>query len=333
MLDGKSILITGGTGSFGTCFIKKIFENYRPERVIIYSRDEFKQYCVRKELEGLNGALRFFIGDVRDRKRLYRAFKNVDYVVHAAALKQVPSCEYNPFEAVKTNIDGAQNVVDAAIDRGVKKVVALSTDKAVNPINLYGATKLASDKIFISSNSYSGKNGTIFSVVRYGNVSGSRGSVIPFFRNLIKKGTEELPITDMSMTRFWITLEEAADLVFKAFEKSRGGETFVSKIPSYKITDLAKAIGGDKISLKEVGIREGEKLHEAMITEYDSMTTYEYDGYFTIFPQFRWWKPSGHLTNGGKKVEKFFRYTSDTNDTWLGVRELRERLKAIPQQK
>lgn len=265
MLNNKSILITGGTGSFGQKFIEIIFERYNPSRVIIYSRDEFKQDMVRKAFlpkltEEQFKRLRFFIGDVRDKDRLYRAFKNVDYVIHAAAMKQVPACEYNPFEAIKTNIHGAQNVVDAALDCGVKKVVALSTDKAVNPINLYGGTKLVSDKLFVSANAYSGMDGTIFSVVRYGNVAGSRGSVIPFFQELIDKGEKKLPITDFRMTRFWITLEDGVELVFKALEESKGGETYISKIPSFKITDLAKAMLVD-CELKEVGIREGEKLH------------------------------------------------------------------------
>ncbi len=327
MLNGKSILITGGTGSFGKHFIKRMFERYKPSRVIIYSRDEYKQYVAKQELAYLNGALRFFIGDVRDKERLYRAFKGVDFVVHAAALKQVPACEYNPFEAVKTNINGAQNIVDAAIDCGVKKVVALSTDKAVNPINLYGATKLASDKIFISSNAYSGNDGTIFSVVRYGNVSGSRGSVIPFFRKLLKENKGVIPITDFRMTRFWITLDEACDLVFKAFEKSKGGETFISKIPSYKITDLAKAIAPD-FEQKEVGIREGEKLHEVMITEYDSLYTYKYDGYFVIYPHFKWWD-SDKIDRSGVLVKEFFRYASDLNDEWLSVEDLKKRLLSV----
>ena len=278
MLNNKTILITGGTGSFGKSFTKMILKKYSPRKVIIFSRDEFKQDLFKKEIsiempEKLS-KLRFFIGDVRDKDRLYRAFDGVDYVVHAAAMKQVPACEYNPFEAIMTNINGAQNVVDAAIDRKVRKVVALSTDKAVNPINLYGGTKLVSDKLFISANAYAADKGTIFSVVRYGNVAGSRGSVIPFFKDLIEKGVDELPITDFNMTRFWISLEEGIDLVLKALEESKGGETYISKIPSFKITDLAEAmLPGCK--LKHVGIREGEKLHEEMVTKDDSRTTYE----------------------------------------------------------
>ena len=283
MLNNKTILITGGTGSFGKSFTKMILKKYSPRKVIIFSRDEFKQDLFKKEIsiempEKLS-KLRFFIGDVRDKNRLYRAFDGVDYVVHAAAMKQVPACEYNPFEAIMTNINGAQNVVDAAIDRKVRKVVALSTDKAVNPINLYGGTKLVSDKLFISANAYAADKGTIFSVVRYGNVAGSRGSVIPFFKDLIEKGVDELPITDFNMTRFWISLEEGIDLVLKALEESKGGETYISKIPSFKITDLAEAmLPGCK--LKHVGIREGEKLHEVMVTKDDSRTTYEYEKHY-----------------------------------------------------
>ena len=233
VLNNKSILITGGTGSFGKCFIERILKEYDPKRIVIYSRDEFKQDLMRKEFSNKYpekvSKLRFFIGDVRDKERLYRAFKGIDYVIHAAAMKQVPACEYNPFEAIKTNINGAQNIVDAAIDCNVEKVVALSTDKAVNPINLYGGTKLVSDKLFISANAYSGGEGTIFSVVRYGNVAGSRGSVIPFFKKLIEEGNKKLPITDFGMTRFWITLDEGVDLVFKALKESKGGETYISK--------------------------------------------------------------------------------------------------------
>ncbi|WP_333638035.1 UDP-N-acetylglucosamine 4,6-dehydratase (inverting) [Tissierella praeacuta] len=330
MLNNKSILITGGTGSFGQKFIEMIFDSYNPSRIIIYSRDEFKQDMVRKRFSSKLtkeqfSKLRFFIGDVRDKDRLYRAFRCVDYVIHAAAMKQVPACEYNPFEAIKTNVHGAQNIIDAALDRGVKKVVALSTDKAVNPINLYGGTKLVSDKLFISANAYSGGKGTIFSVVRYGNVAGSRGSVIPFFKELIKKGEKELPITDFRMTRFWITLEEGVKLVFKALEESKGGETYISKIPSFKITDLAKAILTN-CELKEVGIREGEKLHEVMITKDDSRMTYEYDKHYIIYPHFDWWSSERFFTNGGQPIEDGFEYNSGTNKEWLGVEELRELL-------
>ncbi len=325
MLNDKTILITGGTGSFGNKFIEMVFKKYKPKKVIIYSRDEYKQFIVRQRFKDYQKYLRFFIGDVRDKDRLYRAFNGVDYVIHAAALKQVPACEYNPFEAIKTNIHGAQNVIDAALDRGVKKVIALSTDKAVNPINLYGGTKLVSDKLFISANAYSGGKGTRFSVVRYGNVAGSRGSVIPFFKQLIEKGVRELPITDFRMTRFWITLEEGVNLVFKALEEAKGGETYISKIPSFKIVDLAKAMC-PVAKLKEVGIREGEKLHEVMISKDDSRYAYEYDKHYIIYPHFDWWSSERHFTNGGKLVEEGFEYNSGTNTEWLTIEQLRNLL-------
>jgi UDP-N-acetylglucosamine 4,6-dehydratase/5-epimerase len=325
MLDDKTILITGGTGSFGNAFVKKIFENHNPKKVIIYSRDEYKQFVMKKSLPDYEDRIRFFIGDVRDRERLYLALSHVDYVVHAAALKQVPACEYNPSEAIRTNITGAENVIDAAIRRNVSKVVALSTDKAVNPVNLYGATKLASDKLFIAANAYSAHSDTIFSVVRYGNVAGSRGSVIPFFKNLIDKESNHLPITDDRMTRFWITLDEAVDLVFKALNESKGGETYISKIPSFKIPDLAQAMAPET-QQKTVGIREGEKLHEVMITETDSAHSYEYDNHYIIYPDFEWWTFDDHFTAGGKKVEESYRYASDTNAQWLNVEQLRERV-------
>jgi len=332
MLNNKSILITGGTGSFGKKFTEMILEKYNPKKIIIYSRDEFKQDLMKKDFikkypEKVN-KLRFFIGDVRDKDRLYRAFNGVDYVIHAAAMKQVPACEYNPFEAIKTNIHGAQNIIDAAIDKGVKKVVALSTDKAVNPINLYGGTKLVSDKLFISANAYTGESGTIFSVVRYGNVAGSRGSVIPFFDNLLTNGADELPITDFGMTRFWITLEEGVELVFKALDESKGGETYISKIPSFRITDLAKAMKND-IKMKEVGIREGEKIHEVMITKDDSRTTYEYEKHYIIYPHFEWWNFEKYFTLGGKLIENGFEYNSGNNIEWLSIRKLREELAKL----
>jgi UDP-N-acetylglucosamine 4,6-dehydratase (inverting) len=332
-LNNKSILITGGTGSFGKKFIEMIFAKYTPARVIIYSRDEFKQDLVHKSFCSKLTAeqfskLRFFIGDVRDKDRLYRAFRDVDYVIHAAAMKQVPACEYNPFEAIKTNIYGAQNVIDAALDRGVEKVVALSTDKAANPINLYGGTKLVSDKLFLSANAYSGSKGTIFSVVRYGNVAGSRGSVIPFFKSLIEKGEKELPVTDVRMTRFWITLEEGVDLVIKALDESKGGETYISKIPSFKITDLAEAMLPGS-TIREVGIREGEKLHEVMVTKDDSRKTYEYDKHYIIYPHFDWWNTANYFTNGGRLIEDGFEYSSGTNSEWISVESLKERIKHI----
>lgn len=335
MLNGKSILITGGTGSFGKKFIEMIFASYDPERVIILSRDEFKQSQVKtlfseKLTSKQMSKLRFFIGDVRDKERLYRAFKGVDYVIHAAAMKQVPASEYNPTEAIKTNINGAMNVIDAALDCNVKKVVALSTDKAVNPINLYGGTKLVSDKLFISANAYSGKSGTIFSAVRYGNVAGSRGSVIPFFQNLLDHGETELPVTDFDMTRFWITLEEGVELVFKALKESKGGETYISKIPSFKITDLAEAMNPTG-TMKEVGIREGEKLDEVMVTKDDSRTTYEYEKHYIVYPNFEWWNEEDYFAPGGKVIEPGFEYNSGTNSEWLSVEELREALSKLGQ--
>lgn len=329
MLNNKTILITGGTGSFGHQFVSYVLEHYEPKKVIIYSRDEYKQFVMQNEYKDHPQVdkLRFFIGDVRDKDRLYRAFDGVDYVVHAAALKQVPACEYNPMEAVKTNINGAMNVVDAALDCGVKRVVALSTDKSVNPINLYGGTKLVSDKLFIAANAYAGYKDVNFSVVRYGNVAGSRGSVIPFFRNIIENGGTALPITDYRMTRFWISLEEGVQLVIKALAEAKGGETFISKIPSFKITDLAQAMLPG-CEMPEVGIREGEKLHEVMVTREDSMMTYEYEKHFIIYPHFEWWD-TNRIIAGGKKVEQGFEYSSGSNTEWLGVEELEQRLKYV----
>lgn len=329
MLNGKNILVTGGTGSFGKKFLEMVFERYNPNKVIIYSRDEYKQSVMKTEFADKvdMGKVRFFIGDVRDKDRLYRAFENVDYVIHAAAMKQVPTCEYNPMEAVKTNIHGAQNVIDAALDRNVKRVVALSTDKAVNPINLYGGTKLVSDKLFIAANAYTGYKDTRFSVVRYGNVAGSRGSVIPIWQNIINQGGKKLGVTDMRMTRFWITLEQGVELVFKALEESKGGETYISKIPSFHIGDLAKAMLPD-CEIDEIGIREGEKLHEVMVTKDDSWTTYEYDKHYIIYPHYEWAEATNILP-GGKKVEEGFEYDSGTNKEWLSVEDLREELKKI----
>ena len=330
MLNNKTILITGGTGSFGKKFLEMILDRYDPHRIIIYSRDEYKQSVMKAEYSKKYdmSKVRFFIGDVRDKDRLYRAFDHVDYVIHAAAMKHVPTCEYNPFEAIKTNIHGAQNVIDAAIDRGVKKVVALSTDKAVNPINLYGGTKLVSDKLFITANAYSKISKTKFSVVRYGNVAGSRGSIIPIFKNIIDNGGNELPITDMRMTRFWITLEQGVELVFKALAESEGGETYISKIPSFHISDLAEAmLPGCKI--KEIGIREGEKLHEVMVTKDDCRSTYEFDKHYIIYPHFEWWDESRNDRSGGKLVEDGFEYSSANNSQWLSVEQIREQLKKI----
>jgi UDP-N-acetylglucosamine 4,6-dehydratase (inverting) len=283
---------------------------------------------MRRQFAKYDDKLRFFIGDVRDRDRLARAFTGIDVVIHAAALKHVPVAEYNPLEAIKTNIHGAENVIDAALDRGVQKVVALSTDKAVNPVNLYGATKLVSDKLFVSSNAYSGKTGTVFSVVRYGNVAGSRGSVIPFFKSLIDQGEKILPITDFRMTRFLITLDQGVNLVFRALTEAKGGEIYVSKIPSLKVTDLAKAMH-PKAELKEIGIREGEKLHEVMITEEDSIFTHDYGDHYIIYPNFDWWKPEIHLKPGSKKVSQGFRYASDLNDMWLDIPQIQDFLKTV----
>lgn len=327
MLNNKSILITGGTGSFGKAFTRYVLEHYDPKKIIIYSRDEFKQFNMQNEFKEYASKLRFFIGDVRDKERLTRAFEGVDYVVHAAALKQVPACEYNPAEAIKTNIHGAQNVIDAALDTGVKKVVALSTDKAVNPVNLYGGTKLVSDKLFIAANAYAGSKDVCFSIVRYGNVAGSRGSVIPFFHNIIENGGTKLPVTDYRMTRFWISLRQGVELVIKALEEAKGGETFISKIPSFKVTDLAQAmLPGCK--MPEVGIREGEKLHEIMITVEDSSHTYEYDKHFIVYPQMVWSEHKKAVPTG-KKVPEGFSYSSGNNTEWLSVEQIRELLKGM----
>lgn len=331
MLNGKIILITGGTGSFGKKFLEKVFCEYHPKKIIIYSRDEYKQSVMKLEYaDKLDlSRVRFLIGDVRDKERMARAFKGVDYVIHAAAMKQVPTCEYNPMEAIKTNIHGAQNVIDAALESGVKKVVALSTDKAVNPINLYGGTKLVSDKLFIAANAYNGDNyNTVFSVVRYGNVAGSRGSVIPIWKKMIEDGSDTLGVTDMRMTRFWITLDQGVDLVFKALSESKGGETYISKIPSFHIGDLAQAmLPGCKID--EIGIREGEKLHEVMITKDDSYMTYEYENHYIIYPHFEWWNFEDHFLPGGIKVKDGFEYNSGNNTNWLSVKELQNALRNL----
>lgn len=327
MLNGKTILITGGTGSFGNHFTDYVLTHYKPKKIIIYSRDEFKQFNMRNRLMKYDSVMRYFIGDVRDEARMRRAFGGVDYVIHAAALKQVPACEYNPNEAIKTNIHGAMNVIEAALDTGVKRVVALSTDKAVNPVNLYGGTKLVSDKLFIAANAYSGFKDTRFAIVRYGNVAGSRGSVIPFFRDLVSAGETELPITDFKMTRFWISLEQGVELVIKALTESKGGETFIAKIPSFKITDLAKAILPE-CTIKEVGIREGEKLHEVMITKEDAPYTYEYDRYFVVYPHMSWWTED-RTVPGGKPVPPRFEYSSGTNNQWLSVEDLHVYLASV----
>lgn len=320
MLKNSTILVTGGTGSFGHTFLPMTLAKYDPRKIIVFSRDEMKQWEMAKLFQG-DPRVRFFIGDVRDRERLYRALDGVDYVVHAAATKIVPTAEYNPFECVKTNVNGAMNLVDACIDRGVKRVVALSTDKASSPVNLYGATKLVSDKLFIAGNSYSGTHDTRFGVVRYGNVMGSRGSVIPFFMAIRDKGS--LPITDARMTRFMITLEQGIELVWHAFDDMEGGETYVKKIPSMKVVDLAKAISPDA-QLEIVGIRPGEKLHEQMISEEESAHTYEYPEHFKILPPINNWSNCGRRIKDGRKVADRFRYTSDNNSEWMTAAQLQD---------
>ena len=323
MFDNANILITGGTGSFGQEFVSKILKDYSPKRLIVFSRDEIKQWEMAK-LYPDSKVLRFFIGDVRDKDRLHRALAGVDYVVHAAATKIVPTAEYNPFECVKTNVMGAMNVIDTTIDQKVKKVIALSIDKASSPINLYGATKLASDKLFTASNAYAGEHGTRFSVVRYGNVMGSRGSVIPFF--LSQRNSGELPITDFRMTRFLISLPEAVETVISAFKKMHGSEIFVRKIPSIKIIDLAKAIGPN-CNLKEIGMRPGEKLHEQLISLDEAPYTYEFDNYFKILSPIYNFGSFSKRTEGGKKVNEEFFYTSENNLEWVNNETLIDWLK------
>lgn len=318
-MENSVILITGGTGSFGHAFIPMTLEKFNPKKLIIYSRDEMKQWEMGKRF-GNDPRIRFFIGDVRDRERLYRALNGVDHVVHAAATKIVPTAEYNPFECVKTNINGAMNVIDAAIDNKVSGVVALSTDKASSPINLYGATKLASDKLFIAGNNYSGLAPTRFSVVRYGNVMGSRGSVIPFFESIKDSGV--VPITDARMTRFMITLEEGVELVWHAFSDMVGGEIYVKKIPSMKVTDLASVVAPNARQ-EIVGARPGEKLAEQMIGPEDANFTYEYDGYFKILPQIDGWDPDADRIGNGTKVPSDFSYVSDSNSSWMTKDNLR----------
>ena len=333
MLNNKSILITGGTGSFGKQFIKKVLDQFQPSKLIVFSRDELKQSELQEAYPDVNNSpLRFFIGDIRDYPRLEMAMEGVDIVIHAAALKQVPAAEYNPFEAVKTNIIGSQNVIDAAISKRVKKVIALSTDKAAAPINLYGATKLTSDKLFVAANNYKGKNDIKFSVVRYGNVMGSRGSVVPFF--LKKKNMGILPITDKRMTRFNISLDEGVDFVLQSLERMWGGEIFVPKIPSYKITDIAKAVAPEA-KLDFVGIRPGEKLHEEMITETDSLNTAEFRGFYIILPNSTRidWSTKDLLKkdsdNIGRMCEEGFTYNSKHNKDFLTVDQLRKIIKKL----
>ena len=325
MLKNSSILITGGTGSFGQCFVALTLKKYNPKRLVVFSRDEMKQWEMAKKFND-DSRIRFFIGDVRDKERLHRALHGVNFVVHAAATKIVPTAEYNPFECIKTNINGAMNLIEACIDQNVKRVVALSTDKASSPINLYGATKFASDKLFVASNSsYASGHETKFSVVRYGNVMGSRGSVIPFFISLKDQGV--LPITDDRMTRFMISLEQGVDLVWHAFKDMLGGEIYVKKIPSMKVTDIAKVIA-PKAKHKIIGIRPGEKLHEQMIGSEDSSYTYEYLNYFKILPQINeWWKDKMRIKNG-KKVPDGFVYSSENNSIWVTKNELKKWLSS-----
>lgn len=326
MLNAKTILITGGTGSFGKKCTEIVLKRYTPRKLIIFSRDELKQYEMAEQFPSSTyKCMRYFIGDIREKERLYRAFHEVDYVIHAAALKQVPAAEYNPFEAIKTNIIGSQNVINVAIDQHVKKVIAMSTDKAANPINLYGASKLCADKLFISANSYVKRNQTQFSVVRYGNVVGSRGSVIPFFNK--KRETGILPITDPRMTRFWITLEQGVDFVLKCLQHMVGGEIFVPKIPSMNIMDLANAIAPD-CKTETVGIRPGEKLHETMIPIDEARNTVEYEDFYVIKPAFRYFKRR-FCENGCKKVDKDFEYNSGTNDWWLTTDELKQMIQSL----
>jgi len=322
-INNKSILITGGTGSFGQKFVEIALRDYKPKKLIVLSRDELKQFEMQQKFNK-HPALRYFLGDVRDKDRLYRAFKDVDIVIHAAALKQIPAAEYNPFEVIKTNIIGAQNIIEAAIDCGVKKVIALSTDKAASPINLYGATKLCSDKLFVAGNSYTGEQDTNFSVVRYGNVIGSRGSVIPFF--LEQRCNGKLPITDTRMTRFWINLEQGVNFVLQSLSNMTRGEIFVPKLPSTKVTDLAAVIAPE-CELEVVGIRPGEKLHEVMIPEEDARRSLEYSNHFVITPNFGWWK--NDRSDGGKPLPDGFIYSSDKNDWWLNREEIQEMIDTV----
>jgi len=322
MLTGKSILITGGTGSFGHTFIPMTLEKYNPKKIIIFSRDEMKQWEMAKLFKD-DPRVRFMIGDVRDKDRLYRVLDGIDYVVHAAATKIVPTAEYDPFECVKTNVLGAMNLIDACIDKGVKRIVALSTDKASSPANLYGSTKLTSDRLFVSGNSYSGSHNTSFSVVRYGNVMGSRGSVIPFFMSIAKGKGGVLPITDKRMTRFMISLEEGVELVWHAFGNMEGGEIYVKKIPSMKVTDVAYAVD-NKAEQEEAGIRPGEKIHEQMIGIEDALYTYEYPDYFKILPSINDWAKDKARIGDGIRVSEDFTYTSDNNVEWMEISELQE---------
>ena len=324
MFNNKNILITGGTGSFGNLYVKTLLERYQPRRIIVYSRDELKQYEMQQVFN--HSSMRYFIGDVRDRDRLNQAMNGVDYVIHAAAMKHVPAAEYNPTECIKTNINGAENVIAAAISNNVEKVIALSTDKAANPINLYGATKLASDKLFVAANNMTGGHNTYFSVVRYGNVLGSRGSVVPFFQQLIDNNATEIPITHEKMTRFWITLQQGVDFVLKNFERMSGGETFVPKIPSMRVTDLAKAMAPN-LPIKIIGIRPGEKLHEIMCPSDDFYHTLEFEDHFVITPTISFTRRTNDFSvnvigEKGEKVAESFEYNSKSNPDFLTIEQL-----------
>lgn len=326
-LDGASILVTGGTGSFGRRFVKTVLERYKPRRLIVFSRDELKQWEMSQEFSPEQyPCLRYFIGDVRDARRVEMALRGVDVVVHAAAMKHVPAAEYNPFECIHTNVLGAENVVNACIHNGVKRVVALSTDKAASPINLYGASKLASDKIFVAANNLSGTTSTRFAVVRYGNVLGSRGSVLPFFRRLISDGATSLPITDPRMTRFWITLDKGVEFVLSSLQLMSGGEVFVPKIPSMRVVDLARALA-PQLETRVIGIRPGEKLHEVMITEDDARNTVELDDRYVIQPEFHWWRMQPYTERGATAVPEDFRYASNNNPHWLNEAEMQSLLE------
>lgn len=329
MFDGKSVFVSGGTGSFGRSFIRSLLKRYQPKRVVVFSRDELKQYEMQQEFNA--PCMRYFLGDVRDADRVQQALRGIDLVVHAAALKQVPAAEYNPTECIRTNVGGAENIINGAIANGVQKVVALSTDKASSPINLYGATKLLSDKLFVAANNITGDHQTRFAVVRYGNVVGSRGSVLPFFRKLLADGARELPITDARMTHFWITLDQGVDFVMRSFERMQGGELFVPKIPSARITDLAEALAPG-LPHRLVGIRPGEKLHEMMISRDDSSHTWEFESHFVIAPSINFNMQYDYACDGlggiGRAVEEGFEYVSDSNPHYLSVAELRELAEA-----
>ena len=319
---GKSILVTGGTGSFGQAFAKAVLRSYSPDRLIVFSRDELKQFEMQQDAQLQAPCMRYFIGDVRDRDRLAMALRGVDYVIHAAAMKQIPAAEYNPFECIQTNVHGAENVVQAAIQNGVRRVVALSTDKAANPINLYGASKLASDKIFIAANNLAGRSNTRFSVVRYGNVVGSRGSIVPYFQRLVAEGAKELPITDERMTRFWITLQQGVNFVLRSLETMSGGEVFVPRIPSMGVLDLCNSLWPD-MKTRIVGIRAGEKLHEVMVPQDEARSCLETDDSYIIEPQFAWWSREPYMLKGARPVAEDFLYASNVNTEWLDAEGIR----------